>query len=380
MKRILITTTVPETLAIILKGQPRFLSNYFDVELASSSGEFASVVIENEGFPIHKVPMSRGISVVDDLQSLVIMTRLLRQLRPTLVHSYTPKAGFITMLAAAWCRVPVRVHTFTGLIFPTKQGIKQKILMLVDMIICACATKVVPEGQGVKNDLERFCITRKPLAVIGRGNIAGLDTTHFTTSAPTVIDNSVLLRKSLCLGSDDFIFCFVGRLNKDKGLIELIQAFESLPSNAQLLLVGGLDKSAPIDDVTLEKIKSNPRVHSLGFLSDIRPVLATVDVLVLPSYREGFPNVLLEAGAMGLPVIASNINGCNEVIEQGFNGWLVTSRDAEALKFAMLRAMHLSDLVLSEMGRRARERIVEQFERQHHWRRMVDFYQSLIEN
>ena len=116
MTRILITTTVPETLATILKGQPGFLSNHFKVELATSPGDFASTVEQNEGLTVHAVPMTRGINPLQDLRSLIRMVRLLRKTQPALVHSYTPKAGLITMLAAAWCRIPVRVHTFTGLI------------------------------------------------------------------------------------------------------------------------------------------------------------------------------------------------------------------------------------------------------------------------
>lgn len=378
MKRILISTTVPETLATILKGQPSFLSNHFELELACSPGDFASEVKDYEGRAIHAVPMTRGISILDDLLSLIRMTRVLRQFRPTLVHSYTPKAGLITMLAAAWCRVPVRVHTFTGLIFPTERGIKQKLLILADMLICVCATNVVTEGQGIKNDLERFRVTKKPLVIIGNGNIAGVDTNHFSTSAPGVAESAEQLRCQLNLKPKDFLFCFVGRLNKAKGLKELLKAFETLPSNAHLLLIGGLDNTSPLESSTLSMIKSNPRVHALGFRSDIRPALAAADILVLPSYREGFPNVLLQAGAMGLPVIATDVNGCNEVIEQELNGWLVAPRDAEALNQAMQLAMHTPNQMRREMGRKARERIEEQFERQHHWQRMVDFYQGLL--
>lgn len=378
MTRILITTTVPETLATILKGQPGFLSNHFEVELATSPGDFASTVKENEGLTVHAVPMTRGINLLEDLQSLLRMIRLLRKSQPVLVHSYTPKAGLITMLAAAWCRIPVRVHTFTGLIFPTTNGIKQRLLIWMDRLLCACATHVVPEGLGVQKDLEQFHITRKPLAVIGNGNIAGVDTAYFSSAAPGVTESADLLKQKLHLGPNDFLFCFVGRLNKDKGLIELLEAFETLPSHAHLLLIGDIDHTAPVGDATLAVIRSNPRVHSLGFLGDIRPALCAADLLVLPSYREGFPNVLLEAGAMGLPVIASDINGCNEVIEPGVNGWLVPPRDAGALSEAMQLAMHTPAPLRSEMGRTAHARVAERFERKHHWQRMVLFYQDLL--
>ncbi len=376
--RILITTTVPETLATILKGQPRFLSKHFDVELVTSPGQFVDVVAQNEGLPVHPVPMARGINILQDFLSLMRMIMVMRVTRPVLVHSYTPKAGLITMLAAALCRVPVRVHTFTGLIFPTERGVKRKLLVFIDRLICTCATVAVPEGRGVKNDLEKFGVTRKSLTVIGSGNIAGVDTTYFAPSALGVSEDVLQLRRDLGLKPGAFVFCFVGRLNKDKGLDELLQAFQQLPTTAHLVITGDLDRSAPVGQAVIAFIESNPRVHSVGFRSDVRSVLGAADILVLPSYREGFPNVLLEAGAMGLPVIASDINGCNEVVEPNFNGWLVPPRDADALTLAMRRAMHTSRPLLRQMGRRARNRIADRFERRDHWQRLVKFYEDLL--
>ena len=375
---ILISTTVPGTLETILKDQPRYLARYFKVELATSPSESLPNVGLNEGLVVHPVPMTRGISVLDDLVSVLRMVRVLSKVRPALVHSYTPKAGLVTMLAAWMCRVPVRVHTFTGLIFPTEHGLKQKMLIWVDRLICACATHIVPEGLGVKKDLESFRITRKPLRVIGYGNIAGVDTARFAPVATGVAQSADELRARLGLGSDKFLFCFVGRLNKDKGLAELLQAFSALPTTAHLALIGDLDRTAPVDAATLAAIRSHPRAHALGFLGDIRSALGAADLLVLPSYREGFPNVLLEAGAMALPVIATDINGCNEVIEPGFNGWLVPPRDSTALEEAMRQAMQMPASMRDQMGQNARARIQQRFERQQHWERMVAFYQALL--
>ena len=376
--RILISTTVPETLATILKSQPRYLARYFQVTLATSSGKELAQVVHSEGLIVHIVPMSRGISVLRDFLSVVRMAWLLWRVRPDLVHSYTPKAGLTTMLAAFLCRVPVRVHTFTGLIFPTAQGFRQKLLIWIDRLICACATHIVPEGLGVKKDLQSFGITRKPLDVIGYGNIAGVDTDYFTPVASGIRDEAAELRKLLGIANEDFLFCFVGRLNKDKGLAELLLAFDVQPLTAHLILVGAFDTTAPVDAATLAAIKSHSRVHHLGFLNDIRAALQAADVLVLPSYREGFPNVLLQAGAMGLPVIATDINGCNEVIEPDCNGWLVPPRDAYALSDAMQKAMHTPPSVLGKMALEARSRIQQRFGRQHHWGRMVAFYQKIL--
>lgn len=378
MKRLLIVTTVPETLATILKGQPRYLSSCFDVTLASGSADSLEQVQLVEGIKVHVVPMVRGIQLLTDLRAVLHMVWLIRSLRPDAVHSYTPKAGLVTMLASWLCRVPVRVHTFTGLIFPTAHGLMQRVLIWVDRLICACATKVVPEGEGVKRDLVAFGITSKPLKVIGHGNIAGVDTSWFLPSMATVVASGKDLRKQLGISPDDFVFVFVGRLNKDKGLLELMQAFVDLPASAHLLLVGGLDASAPIAATVVSAMRNHPRVHELGFVHDVRPALCAANVLVLPSYREGFPNVVLQAGAMGLPVIATNINGCNEVIEPALNGWLVRPKDAGDLLKAMNEAMLASTERLVLMGQRARARIEQRFEQQQHWGNMVAFYRRLL--
>ncbi|MDM0073094.1 glycosyltransferase family 4 protein [Variovorax sp. J2P1-59] len=377
MSRILICTTVPETIETILKNQPRYLARYFEIDLATSPGDAVARISTGEGVDVHEVPMKRGIDPFRDLRSLYSMIRVLLRTRPQVVHSYTPKAGLIAMVASWICRVPVRVHTFTGLIFPTARGLMRWLLIFIDRLICACATHVVPEGQGVRSDLSRFRITRKPLAVIGYGNIAGVNTAHFDPMELGVEQSAKVLRGNLGIGGADFVFCFVGRLNKDKGLFELIHSFKALPSKARLLLVGSVDQSAPIADDLVDIINSHGRIHSLGFLEDIRAALRASDTLVLPSYREGFPNVILQAGAMELPVIATNINGCNEVVEPGLNGWLVPSRDVAGLRTAMGEAMQMSGVMLRGMGRQARERIRQRFEQREHWERMVQFYKEI---
>lgn len=376
--RMTLVSTVPDTMAIILNGQLRHLSGQFALSLVSSPGYLLPRIEAQEGLPVTTVPMERGIHPLKDLASIWHMVRTLRRQRPDLIHSYTPKAGLVTMLAAWLCRVPVRVHTFTGLIFPTSKGLKQQVLIWVDRLICACATHIVPEGEGVKQDLQRYRITSKPLQVIGHGNIAGVDTGHFNPVATEVRAAAQALKARLSLQPGSMVFCFVGRLNQDKGITELFQALAALPAQAHLLLVGGVDSSAPIPQALQIALKSHPRVHALGFMDDIRPALSLTDVLVLPSYREGFPNVVLQAGAMGLPVIATDINGCNEVVEPGFNGWLVPARDANALQQAMQAAMQTPEIERTSMGQRARERIKERFERTEHWQRMEQFYRELL--
>lgn len=371
---VLIVTTVPETLMTILAHQPRFLNRSFNVHLACAAGGYVESISAREGVPVHGVAMKRGISPFADVRSIFLMCQLLLKLKPSVVQSYTPKAGLVTMIAALLCRVPVRIHTFTGLIFPTQTGFKKKLLINIDRLICLCATKVVPEGEGVKKDLQNYAITTKEMSVIGHGNIAGVDVTYFKPDIESVILKSQGIQSDLGIKEGDFTFCYVGRLNRDKGLKELAQAFLNLPEHTHLIVVGGLDSEAPVDEETLAFFKQHPRVHMLGFQEDIREALQASSALVLPSYREGFPNVVLQAGAMGKPAVVTDINGSNEIIEPGVNGWLAMPRDVASLQLAMMQAIDSPSDTLAAMSAFARSRVVERFEQAAHWERIKEFY------
>lgn len=375
-KKLVIVTTVPLTIKSILAGQPKFLSDFFDIEIITSGSDDLSEVADSEQLPIHAVSMRRGVSPLLDLISLFSMVRMLWKVKPDIVHSYTPKAGLITMLAGFICRVPVRVHTFTGLIFPTSKGVKKKILIWMDRLICVCATTIVPEGNGVKQDLIDHAITQKPLNVIGSGNIAGVDTTFFDKQ--TVIDKQLhmSLLEELNLPRNAFIFCFVGRFTQDKGVVELLSAFDKLSDDAHLLLVGEMDERLPLPNELLQILNNHSRIHNIGWQNDIRPALAISNVLVLPSYREGFPNAPLQAGAMGLACIVTDINGSNEIIEPGLNGWVVPVKSSNALADAMLKSMQAENL--TQLGLQARSNIMEKFERQAHWQNMLLFYNEQL--
>lgn len=376
-KKIFIVTTVPETFTSILKGQPRSLNEHYNVEIVTSPDEGARAI--DEGVKVHRVPMVRGINVFRDMISVMKMVALLYKESPFAVHSYTPKAGLVSMLAAWICRVPVRVHTFTGLIFPTQTGFKKALLIGIDRLICACATRIVPEGEGVKNDLIKAGITKKALSVIGHGNVAGVDVSYFDPDLLEVKQTSVSLFEQLNIPANSFVFCFVGRLNKDKGLKELVISFSQMPDSTHLVIVGDTDTSAPVDTASMMLLESNCRVHMLGFQGDIRPALSCADVLVLPSYREGFPNVVLQAGAMKLPALVTDISGCNEIIQPDINGWLVPPRQHHDLTAAMLRIMTLPPETRVQMGVNARKRVTSRFDRKDHLARMVQFYKEALD-
>lgn len=308
-------STVPLSLHLLLQGQLKMLAETYEVLAVSSSGEELHKVAEREGVRTCAIPMERHIAPLKDLIALIRLIILFRKEKPQIVHSLTPKAGLLAMMAARICRVPIRIHTFTGLVFPSTTGWKQQLLIATDKLTCACATYLNPEGKGVRRDLERFHITSRALHLIGNGNINGIDLAYFDRT-PEVMRQAEIYRRNPC-----FTFCFVGRLVRDKGINELVSAFVRLQqefTNCRLCLVGDFEAELdPVTPETAEHIHKHPAIKFMGWQEDIRPFLAAADAFVFPSYREGFPNVILQAGAMGLPCIVTNINGCNEIIENG---------------------------------------------------------------
>jgi len=384
LPKLIRVTTVPISLDKLLEGQLHFLSSYFEIVGVSSPPQDLLQKIERrEGVVVKAVRMQRGISPLKDLISLWKLIRLFRKEKPQIVHSITPKAGLLSMLAARIAGVPFRLHTFTGLIFPTQAGAMQKVLIATDRLLCRCATHIYPEGQGVRQDLINYNITKKPLKILANGNVNGIDTSHFD---PQVYDESLKaqLRGELGITSEDFVFIFVGRLVSDKGINELVQAFQNLKlkggisgQNAKLLLVGPLETELdPLHEDTLEAIASNAAIISVGYQEDVRPYLAVSDALAFPSYREGFPNVVMQAGAMSLPSIVTNINGCNEIIIPNKNGIIIPPKDTEALQDAMQELMQNENLY-QQLKSNARNLISTRYERQKVWEALLEEYQGL---
>ncbi|ASK33672.1 capsular biosynthesis protein [Alcanivorax sp. N3-2A] len=375
-RRLLIVTTTAETLATILREQPRYLAEHFQVAVSCARDGHYAVLESDLAVPVFPVAMARGISPWRDLRSIFAMLRVMRAFKPDIVHSYTPKAGLVAMSAAWLLRVPARVHTFTGLIFPSASGFKRRLLIAVDRLIARLATRAVPESEGVKRDLLAHRITRRPQPVIGHGNIAGVDTVLFDADRPEVAGPAATLRRTTLAGAA-FTFCYVGRINRDKGLTELADAFQTLPDNAALLLVGELDTTAPPAGDALAWLKADPRVHFAGFQRDVRPFIAASDALVLPSYREGFPNVVLQALSLSRPVIVTDVSGANEITVAGENGWIVPVGDADALHRAMQHALDSDAGEIQEMGRSGRSRVAARHERALYLQHLRDFYDSL---
>ena len=359
------------------RGQLKMLSEHYEVVAVSSPDPELKTVAEREGVRTIAVPMARHISLVSDVKALFKMISVFRREKPDIVHSITPKAGLVSMLAGWICRVPVRMHTYTGLVFPTETGMKQKILIWMDRLLCACATYINPEGQGVANDLKRFGITRKPLHIIGNGNVRGINADFWKADEEAVAE----VREQLHINPEkDYVFIFVGRLVRDKGINELVSAFHRLSEerqNVKLVLVGRSEEQLdPLKPETLKEIKSNANILAAGRQSDVRPFYAMADAFAFPSYREGFPNTVLEAGAMGLPSIVTDINGANEIIIPQQNGIIVPSRNADAFYEAMKWFMEHPKEVKT-MASNARRMIVDRYEQHYLWGELLKVYKEL---
>ena len=372
--KIVRTSTVATSLNVFCRGMLKKLSEKYDVVAVSTPGDELNEIAQREGVRTVGVPMTRPISPINDLVSLLRLVKTFLRERPDMVHSITPKAGLLSMIAAWICRVPVRMHTFTGLVFPTATGLKQRVLMLTDSITCACATHIVPEGEGVKHDLQQYGITRKPMNVLGYGNVRGVDMDHYCRTA------EVMAKADGIRQSDVFTFVFVGRIVRDKGIGELVDAFSRLNkeiSGTRLLLVGYYEDTDPLDGAVRQEIDNNPAIVMAGRQTDVRPWYAASDALAFPSYREGFPNVVLEAGAMGLPSIVTDINGSREIISEGENGVIVPAHDADAL-YEQMRRMVRDQSFTARLAANSRRMVAERFDKRFVEKCLLDYYEEVI--
>ena len=407
-KRLIRVTTADISLNSLLKGQLMFLNQYFEVIGVAKDTGVLKEVSEREGIRVVDAPLERPISLLKDIKGLWFLYRLFRKEKPWCVHANTPKGSLLAMIAAWFACVPHRVYTVTGLRYQGAHGLLRMILKTMERLSCLFATNVIPEGQGVLQCLKRDNITKKSLQVIHYGNINGKDTEFFSrdntiqTASLKLADKHIflrnlsekearsLVRSELGFSNNDFIFVFIGRLVNDKGLGELADALRKLEDEKleiKLLLIGEIDG----EDDALAKDKLNYLMQSknikyIGVQSDIRPYLMASDVLVFPSYREGFPNVPLEAGALGLPAIVTNINGSNEIIEDGVNGKIIQApldnkgvrvNDITIELYTMMKWFYYHPEEVKRMGENARPIICERYEQHNVWKALLEYYKQL---
>jgi len=381
MKKIIRVTTVPASLTGLLHGQLKFMSKYYDMIGVSSKGNKNQlyIVTKQEGIPAVAIEMTRKITPFKDLKAVWQLYTLFKKEKPFIVHSHTPKAGTLSMLAAKLAGVPHRLHTIAGLPLLEATGFKRIVLNAVEKVTYACASKIYPNSLGLQDIIIEHKFTKKnKLKVIGNGSSNGIDVERFNPNDFNDIKKKTALQKSLNINNTDFVFVFIGRLVADKGINELIIAFDKmgkLHDNIKLLLVGDYEKELdPLLPEVLNIIEQNKKIISTGWVNDVRPYFAISDVLTFPSYREGFPNVVMQAGAMGLPCIVTNINGCNEIIIDGENGTIIPVKNSETLYNKMFGVYESKIKFDSE---KCRGLITSRYQQQVVWNALLEEYKKL---
>ena len=374
-------TTVPMSLDKLIEGQMKFMASHnFEVVGISSPGDLLEKVGKKEGVKVKGINMSRKITPIQDLKAVIKLYQFLKKEKPFIVHTHTPKAGVVGMLASYLAKVPSRLHTVAGLPLLESTGLKRKVLNAVEKITYNCATNVYPNSYGLKNIIldNRFG-NKEKLKVIGNGSSNGIDTSYFDPKLFSIKDKQDL-KTNLGIKNTDFVFIFVGRLVSDKGMNELVAAFDKLSTEnkkVKLLLVGSFeDELDPLQEKTTNTIINNKQIISVGYQNDVRPYFSVSNCLVFPSYREGFPNVVMQSGAMGSPSIVSNINGCNEIIENNINGLVIKVKSINAIYDAMKKI--ISDKTLfNKLRLNSRKIIKMKYEREVYWNLLLREYKNL---
>lgn len=373
-------TTVPVSLDKLLDKQMAFMKNHYEVVAISSDDTILTKVGEKDGVRTYCVEMTRQITPLQDLKAVWKLYRFFKKEKPLIVHTHTPKAGTLGMIAAWLARVPYRLHTVAGLPLLEVKGNKRKLLNMVEKITYKCANGVYPNSFGLRDIIleQNFCSPSK-LKVIGNGSSNGIDTKHFDPKLYAQEFKNEL-RTQLGINESNFVFIFVGRLVGDKGINELVKSFDAISQNhpeAKLLLVGTQEaKLDPLHKETIDSINTNKSIISVGYQTDVRPYFSIAKVLTFPSYREGFPNVVMQAGAMGLPSIVSNINGCNEIIVEGKNGTIIPAKAERELEEQM-RLLLTSKNYVDTLAQHSREMITSRYQRDVVWEAILEEYKHL---
>ncbi|HEY8212134.1 MAG TPA: glycosyltransferase [Myxococcaceae bacterium] len=379
--RLVHVATVPQML-FFLRGQVGFMKRAgFTVGAIASPGPALARFGAEQQIPTWGLPMSRRISPLRDLVTLVRLVALLRRVRPTILHAHTPKGGLLGMLAGAAARVPVRIYHLHGLPLETSRGLRRWLLKASDRVACALAHRVLVVSPSLLSvAVSHGLVSRKKAAVPASGSINGIDVEReFHPERHREAGARVRALYRIPPGAP--VAGFVGRLVRDKGVVELAEAWQVVRRrhrDARLLIVGPLDDTDPVPPRTMTLLREDPRVALVGPDWDVAPFMAAMNLLVLPTYREGLGNVLLEAGAMGLPVVATRITGCVDAVVDARTGMLVPPRDPAALAEAM--SLYLgSEPLRASHGAAAREHLIRNFSQGAVWKAMYREYEAALQ-
>ncbi len=365
----------------LMRGQLRFLHEAgFEVTIVSSPGWELDSVAEEEGVHGIGIWMEREISPLRDLWSLWRLWRLMRRLRPAVVNAGTAKAGLLAGMAAWLAGVPCRVYTLHGIRLETTSGLKRSILAAAERVSCRCANHVLCVSESVQNRAVEFgLVQRGRCGFLGRGSFNGVDAERFAPT-PGRLAQAAEVRRQLAIPRDAPVIGFVGRLTRDKGVPQLVEAFrrvrERLP-RTRLLLIGRFEGGDPVPKAVRESIDTDPGVVHVGYVEDPAVHYQLMDVLALPTYREGFPTVVLEAAAAEKPVVSTWATGARDAVVDGVTGLLVPVGDSDALAEALLSVLD-SPVLAAKMGSAGRQRVEREYQPARVCRELEGLYRSLL--
>ena len=381
-KKLIRITTIPMALHVLLPGQMKFMSeNGFEVVMISADGENLDKVIKNEKCRHIIAPMTRKITPLQDLKCLIQLIKIFRKEKPDIVHSHTPKAGLLGMLAARISGIKIRIHTVAGLPLMEESGVKYALLKQIERITYSAANHVWPNSNSLYDFIkENNLVKENKLKVIGKGSTNGVSSRRFNKDALDKGFLEVIKEKINYDPANIYLLC-IGRLVKHKGIVELVNVFLSLKKNnshLRLILVGVYEASLdPLPDTTVKEILNNPSIINVGWSDDAEYYMGLAHYFVFPSYREGFPNVLLEAGAIQLPIICSRIPGNTDIVTHNETGLLFEKKNAQDMYQQLKYALDNPEQMLS-MAKRLQEYIRSYYERKMYWKILLEEYNKLI--
>jgi len=364
------------TVKAFLLEHIRAMEKYFDISVVLNTGNKDFLQPFGIKIPVVAVSIERRISPVSDLKTLYGLYRLFRKERYDAIHSVTPKAGLLSMIAGFFAGIPIRIHIFTGQVWATKKGFVRWFLKSMDKLLAACATHILVDSGSQRDFLiEQGVVSPDKSRVLANGSICGVDTDKFLPD-PKSRD---LIRRHLAIQESDVVFLYLGRLNRDKGLIDLARSFCRACDkydNIHLLIVG------PDEQGMKEQMESLCRtcihkLHFVGYTDVPEKYFAASDVFCLPSYREGFGVVVIQAASAGVPSIGTRIYGVIDTIEDGITGLLYHPGDVDGLASKMIEMIERPDL-RKIMGSNARIRATEKFSKEIVTEALTDYYKSLL--
>lgn len=367
MTKLVRITTVPISLDKLITYQMKFMkSKGFDVIMMSADGPEISKIVDREECEHIVIPLTRKITPIKDLVALYVLIKYFKKIKPHIVHSHTPKAGLIGMIAAWICRIPVRIHTVAGLPLQTAVGAKRRLLIQIEKLTYFFANQVWPNSNSIMDFIKKnkLCAESK-LQIIGFGSTNGIDLNEFSKdSLKLEILNEI--KRKLNYNQKIKYILFVGRVVKDKGVEELVKGFLELSQNndtLRLIIVGPFEMDLdPISAEIKNEIENNELIHYIGFSNEVKYYMSIASLFVFPSHREGFPNVIMQAALMDCPVVASKIDGNIDLIDHDINGLLFERGNIDDLKRSIklilfdeqrsiIYAKELKDKVLSKYNR-----------------------------